>query len=96
MPNYIGDFSVPGEKIERAEEFHTSRPALNRRRDNQRRARVTEDFDQWRSDPDSFDFPGVDTPSDSPSSLPKDKPFFSGDDTGLRNIITDAQDSFDI
>jgi len=75
-----GDFDVGQSAFEKAKSAHESRPEINQRRDEQRRARVTTDFDTWNSDKNSFDYPGVDTPTDRPEVQEKDKSFI---DDGL-------------
>lgn len=93
----IGDFNVFDDDFQEAQQIHQQRSSRERRQDNSKRARVTEDFGLWQSDPDSFDFPGVDTPSDNPRIAPKDKPFLMDDEeddnatTGLQGIIADSK-----
>lgn len=43
------------------QEIHNARPRSNRRADERRDAEVTADPLQWASNPDEYDFPGVDT-----------------------------------
>jgi len=43
-------------------EIHEQRPPQERRADEAKQAQdITTDVEKWASDPDSFDFPGVDT-----------------------------------
>jgi len=70
-----GDFQVGSPDIQEAIEAHEDRPEFNQERDEQFRARVTTDVDKWMNDMDSFDFPGVDTPSNRPEAEQKDEPF---------------------
>lgn len=48
--------------------------------DKGKRAPITTDLDQWKSNKDEFDFPGIDTPSRDPDVMEKDRPFISEDD----------------
>jgi len=48
--------------FEQATELHTERSARARRQDEARAAPITTDYDTWASDPDHYDFLGVDTP----------------------------------
>lgn len=49
------------EKIEEAHRLHADRPRDERRRDELRSDPVTRDFDLWKSNMNEYDFPGVDT-----------------------------------
>lgn len=80
-----GDFQVESSKIDKALDAHEDRSEKSQKRDEERRARVTTDFDQWKNDKDSFDFPGVDTPKNRPEAKEKDKPFV--DDDGFLSDI---------
>jgi hypothetical protein len=71
----VGDFRILNADRKEAYEFHQDRPALNQEQDEERRARITTDVDKWKSDPNSFDFPGIDTPSRKPRRQEKDKGF---------------------
>lgn len=68
----VGDFSVPEDDFEEATEFNQSRSPRSRGQDSGKRAPVTNDFDQWKSDPGHFDYPGVDTPSTDPEKRKSD------------------------
>lgn len=70
-----GDFTVSADDFRKAEDAHESRPAANQRRDENRRARITTDRGKWESDKDSYDFPGVDTPTERPTAIDTDLPF---------------------
>jgi len=74
-----GEFEIPATEFQNATDAHEARPQINQRRDEGRRARVTTDFNKWRTDKDSFDFPGVDTPSGNPDAQKKDRPFVDED-----------------
>jgi len=68
-----GDFrTVPAAKRAAKEYNEDERSATQRAADAAKRAPVTTDYQRWVSDPSGLDFPGVDTPTDSPGVLPKD------------------------
>jgi hypothetical protein len=46
----------------RARKYHMQRSERARDVDNQRKAEVTSDYEEWRSDPSRHDYPGIDTP----------------------------------
>lgn len=48
--------------INEAAAFHQERSRRSQQLDEQFEATVTSDVDQWKSSPDRYDFPGVDTP----------------------------------
>lgn len=68
----VGDFLITEAAEERAEERFSEKSQRSQRQDRGRRAPVTTDYSKWESDTDHWDFPGVDTPTESPSVLPKD------------------------
>lgn len=70
-----GPFDVERSAYEKAVEAHEERSQMSQERDEDKRARITTDLDLWLSDMDSFDFPGVDTPTTRPQPQEKDKPF---------------------
>lgn len=75
-----GDFRIPRDEFQEARNTHDERSIRAQHFDEEKRARVTTDVDQWKSDPNSFDFPGVDTPSSrNPRREEKDQPFVSAD-----------------
>lgn len=82
----VGDFRVGKDERERAWNAHQERSALSQEQDEERRARITTDVDQWMSDKDSFDFPGIDTPSRKPRAQEKDEPFVD-EDSLLRDLF---------
>lgn len=45
-----------------------------------KRAPVTTDLDRWKRNPGELDFPGADTPTETPDFKAKDKPFVDRDD----------------
>lgn len=49
----------------KASEVHAERSAKARASDESQLATLTTNFREWKSDPSDFDFPGVDTPSDT-------------------------------
>lgn len=75
----VGEFAPLETELQKAIDEHEARPQISQRRDEGRRARVTTDFNKWRTDMDSFDFPGVDTPSGNPDAQKKDRPFVDED-----------------
>lgn len=72
MPN-IGDFSVGAYQQRLARDQQDTRSPEARAQDAEKRAPVTTNFAAWADDPDHLDFPGIDTPSESPHVLPKDQ-----------------------
>lgn len=68
----IGDFMVMDFHLERARETQSTRSKRERAVDAEKRAPVTTDFGRWANDKDDLDFPGIDTPRESPNLLPKD------------------------
>jgi hypothetical protein len=54
---------VPTRNFAKAQQVHKDRSPMARRVDSQRRAKIADDYDQWRSAPDEYDYPGVDTPT---------------------------------
>ena len=52
--------TVP-EKVQEARRLHADRPRDERRQDKLRSDPVTRDFDLWKDNMDEYDFPGVDT-----------------------------------
>jgi len=68
-----GDFSYVTAAYEAAEEYNRNeRTDTQRAADAAKRAPVTTDYQRWKSNPSGLDFPGVDTPTESPEVLPKD------------------------
>jgi len=51
--------------------------------DKSKRAPVTTDFERWKDNKGELDFPGVDTPSESPQFKQKDRKTVDADDTTL-------------
>lgn len=68
----VGDFLVLTGHKEAAEETHAERSEEAKRVETSRRAPITTSYQAWKSNPDHYDFPGVDTPSEEPNVLPKD------------------------
>lgn len=48
-------------KLQEAHRLHADRPRDERRQDELRSDPVTRDFDLWKNNMDAYDFPGVDT-----------------------------------
>jgi hypothetical protein len=71
----FGDFEVSPDNYEEAEEFQEDRSVEERQVDNRRRAPITTDVDRWKDNPGQFDFPGVDTPTETPDKEESDLPF---------------------
>lgn len=67
-----GDFLVTNRAHRDASERHRQRSRTARRVDSARRAPVTTNVNIWSSDPSHWDYPGIDTPRESPMLLPKD------------------------
>lgn len=56
--------------------------------DRNRKARVTTDVDKWASDPDSYDYPFVDTPTEFTDEYTRDT--LAGSKTQNQEILRDA------
>lgn len=61
-----GDFLVPENDLEQAEDTFAERPPWDRSLDKAFRAPITDDVEEWEENPRALDYPGVDTPSDAP------------------------------
>jgi len=57
--------------------------------DKGRRAPITTDIEEWRANKGALDFPGVDTPTDDPEVMEKDRRFLAEED-----LIPDVRDTF--
>jgi hypothetical protein len=68
--------SLKRERYAAASTVHRSRSPRARRVDDRRKAPITTDLDQWASNPNRWDYPGVDTPGGRSD--------FSGDKTRSR------------
>lgn len=71
----VGEFEVDRRDMKRAEKVQSDRSIEARRVDNSRRAPVTTDFDRWEDNPSGLDFPGVDTPLETPQKKDTDLMF---------------------
>ena len=69
-----GDFMVGFGELDKARAKNDARSRGEQavRTDERKRAPVTTDYDQWKENPNKYDFPGVDTPTQNPDLLPKD------------------------
>jgi len=84
----VGDFRVLTDDRKKASDFHQSRSQEAQRIDENRRAPIETDFQEWADDPDDLDFPGVDTPaSRSPRAKDKDEPFVEFGDDLIRDVF---------
>jgi len=54
-------YDLDAQEVARAEDFHQDRSRKARRVDERRGAPVTDEITTWKSDPDHYDYPGVDT-----------------------------------
>jgi len=54
---------VPTRNFAKAQQVHQDRSPEARRVDAQRKAKIADDYGQWRSAPSQYDYPGVDTPT---------------------------------
>ncbi len=89
-----GDFRIGRDEFQEAQEVHDERTAVSQEHDEERRARVTTDFDRWAADPNSWDFPGVDTPSQRrPRRQEKDRGFV--DENSLLRPFDDGDEDED-
>lgn len=68
----IGDFSVVDRALGLARETQEERSETAREVDEEKRAPITTKYPLWSENPSEYDFPGIDTPSENPSVLPKD------------------------
>jgi len=68
----IGDFLVAGSTVDKAEDEFADKSHRSQHVDRQNRAPVTTDYNKWEDNPDRWDYPSVDTPTENPSVLPKD------------------------
>jgi len=57
----VSSDSAPPEKLQRARALHADRPIEERNRDELRSDTITRDFDLWKNNKQQYDFPGVDT-----------------------------------
>jgi len=87
----VGDFGIVRSDRQKAFEFHQDRSEVAQRVDGNRRAKVTDDFEQWSSDPSQFDFPGIDTPSRKPRLQERDL-----DEVNESSLLRDAEDVLDL
>lgn len=87
----IGDFKVELGDKDRAEVRDTKHERTDeaRRIDQQRRAPITLDVEQWINNKDRFDYPGVDTPTNEPDAKEKDLPFIDAED-----LVSDERERF--
>jgi len=68
----VGQFEVSESGQEQAREAYADQSREAKQVDSRRRAPVTTDADTYSRNPGELDFPGVDTPSKDPKTLPKD------------------------
>jgi phytoene dehydrogenase-like protein len=61
-----GDYLVPRDDLEDAREAFSERSRGSRARDRLSRAPIERDYDHWVRNQRGLDYPGVDTPRDSP------------------------------
>lgn len=57
----VSSDSAPPEKLKQARALHADRPSEERHRDELRSDTITRDFDLWKDNMQQYDFPGVDT-----------------------------------
>lgn len=62
-PEATEKYDLDAREVARAESFHEGRPEKAQRVDERRDAPVTDEITTWRSNPDHYDYPGVDTPA---------------------------------
>jgi len=68
----VGDFEVPSDEQEQAREAYAERSPEAKQVDSRRRAPITTDASRYARRPGKLDFPGIDTPTESPGVRPKD------------------------
>ena len=90
----FGDFKVEASDQSKAEgKFDTSmsmgigRSQEAAQADKGKRAPITTNYDEWKANKGRLDFPGVDTPTDSPKYQEQDRRFIAPDD-----LIPDVRD----
>jgi len=64
---------VPTRNFAKAQQVNQNRSVMARRVDGQRKAEIADSYDQWRSSPSQFDYPGVDTPTGTNDILQDDR-----------------------
>jgi len=64
---------VPTRDFAKAQQTHQNRSAMARKVDGRRKAEIADDYEQWKSSPSQYDFPGVDTPSGTGDILQDDR-----------------------
>lgn len=69
----FGDFRVPADELAEAEDVHDDRNPVAAAVDERLRAPITTDVDLWSSNPGYFDYPSVDTPTDTPRRRAEDQ-----------------------
>jgi hypothetical protein len=67
------NIGVQSRDYARARKHHQERSARARDVDNQRKAEVTGEYEEWREDPSRHDFPGIDTPGGRQDIITEDQ-----------------------
>jgi hypothetical protein len=62
----VGDYLVPKDDLKEAEESFSKRSKASRSRDRLSRAPIETDVEKWKKRQRWMDYPGVDTPKDTP------------------------------
>jgi len=89
----IGDFSLQSEsEITTAQAIDRGRSERAQAIDDAQRAPVTTNVSKYGKAPDRYDYPGVDTPSATPSLLPEDFIRGGDPDTAPREEVSDSPD----
>jgi len=86
-----GDFWVEfaAQDKARARNDPRSRSEEAVRQDEQKRAPITTDLEEWKNNKSGLDFPGVDTPTQNPKALPKD--YKRGGDFQTTDVDEDSE-----
>lgn len=71
----LGAFEAEKSDFEKAKETNQGRSERARDVDKQKRAPITTDYERWAANPRELDFPGVDTPRNTPEKEERDLPF---------------------
>jgi len=79
----VGEFEVSQSAQEEAREDYAERSPEAKQVDSRRRAPVTTNPDLYEKRPGELDFPGIDTPTESPQVKQKDRKTVDADDTTL-------------
>jgi len=86
----IGDFDNAEARFDSSANRGIGRSQEAAAADKGKRAPVTTDFDEWKANKGTLDFPGVDTPTSEPDFMREDATFVERDD-----LTSEGQDEWD-